>query len=212
MNYRYFILGALIAVAVYLLRCENDKLSSPITVIQHADEVEKYLTEHKTEIGEDYDAYRGHIYRVLSYAMHYLNGDTTHFALIAAALVYHDIGLWTHKTLAYLEPSSLIAKDRFRIQYSREEIDLLREIIVNHHQITPYEGPHADVVNAVRRADWIDATMGLVNHGMPATHIAAVQGSIPNAGFHKALVEFGPRLYGWNVVKTVSKLSTIFKW
>lgn len=212
MNTKYIILGALLAAAFYLLRCENEEFAAPITIIQHADEVEMYLREHKEEIGDDYEAYKGHIYRVLSYSMHFLHGETAYFPIIAAALVYHDIGLWTHSTLAYLEPSTFVAKERLRIQYSREEMDLLREIIVNHHKVTPYQGPHADVVNAVRRADWIDATMGLVNHGMPTRHISAVQGRIPNAGFHKCLVNFGPRLYGWNVIKTITSISTIFKW
>ena len=78
--------------------------------------------------------------------------------------------------------------------------------------MTPFEGPHADVVNAVRRADWLDATMGLVNHGMPGAHMAKVMAQIPNAGFHRTLVEFAPRLHGWDLVTAYSDLFTIMKW
>jgi len=48
-------------------------------------------------IGSDYAGYRGHVYRVLSYSLHYLgsNIDPTSRNLLELALVYHDIGLWT---------------------------------------------------------------------------------------------------------------------
>eukprot|EP00954_Amorphochlora_amoebiformis_P010267 802499-Amorphochlora_amoeboformis.AAC.1 len=45
-------------------------------------------------IGDDYAGYRGHIYRTLSFSLHFLANET-HRGAIEAALVYHDIGLWT---------------------------------------------------------------------------------------------------------------------
>lgn len=67
-------------------------------------------------------------------------------------------------------------------------------------------------MNAVRKADWIDASQGVVTKGMPRAHIRKVSEQISNSGFHKTLLEFGPKLHGWNVVKIVTEISSIFKW
>ena len=112
--------------------------------------------------------------------------------VIEDALVFHDIGLWTDKQLLYLEPSSFRAKEALQSEYSKEELILLHNIIFWHHKVTDFEGEHADIVNVVRKADWIDATMGLVNFGMPNSHMKEVNAALSESGFHRTLVEIGP--------------------
>jgi hypothetical protein len=70
-------------------------LEGPIIVITTAPIIERELNAHEKQIGDDILGYRGHVYRVLSYAMHYLkeNDITPHdYELLQLALVYHDIG------------------------------------------------------------------------------------------------------------------------
>ena len=47
----------------------------------------------------------------------------------------------------------------------------------------------------MRRADWVDATQGQLRKGLSRSQVAAVEGAIPNEGFHDALqrlaVEYG---------------------
>lgn len=131
--------------------------------------------------------------------------------VIGAALVYHDLGLWTDHVLSYLEPSWDRAEKKYRGTFSEEQLVLLHDIIDAHHKITPFEGPNAVVVNAVRKADWIDASQGLISKSMPRHHIHAVLQHIPNAGFHDALLQFGPKLYGWNVFAIVKGVFGIFR-
>jgi hypothetical protein len=142
----------------------------------------------------------------------YILDDESKLPIIAAALVYHDIGLWTDNILSYLEPGCARAKEEFKEKLSKEDLQLMDDIIYYHHKVTPFDGPHAEVVNAVRKSDWVDATLGLVNHGMPRAHISFVNHQIPNNGFHKCLAEFGPKLYGWDVIHIFSELSSIMKW
>lgn len=205
-------IGIMIAVAIFILRQDHEALRTPIKVITNSEYVEDLLNRYKTEIGSDYDGYRGHIYRVLTYSMHFIGGDERYLPVIAAALVYHDIGLWTDKQLDYLEPGCKRAAEEFAGRYSEEELQLLNDIIYWHHKVTPFEGPHADVVNAVRKADWIDATKGIVNQRMPSAHVKQVEAAIPNAGFHKTLAEIGFRYHGSDVYTIVKDLSTIMKW
>lgn len=71
--------------------------------------VENLFGPYRSIIGKDYDGYRNHVYRTITYAMHFLEQSQKHEALVETAFVYHDIGLWTDKALAYLEPSEAIA-------------------------------------------------------------------------------------------------------
>src|SRR4051794_27084010 len=94
-----------LAIAAVFVQPADEKLKGDIKIITSRADIESHLSQHKATIGSDFDGYRNHVYRVLCYALHYLHGDTSKLNVIAVALVYHDIGLWTDKNLAYLEPS-----------------------------------------------------------------------------------------------------------
>lgn len=199
-----------IGIGVLVMQEKGDPNKGDIKVITTSEELEKHLVEYKSLLGSDYEGYRGHLYRVLTYTMHFLNGDKTYQPLVEAALVFHDIGLWTDSVLDYLDPSFERFKEHFGDLYTEEELQLAHDIIIFHHKVTSFEGPHADVVNAVRKADWIDATQGLVHHGMSKDNIAMVYEAIPAQGFYDTLLGFGSRLHGYNVFKAIWELKKIF--
>ena len=204
------ILACILAILYFQFR-ENPALAkTEITIITRNDYVENHLGKFRDMIGDDYEGYRNHIYRVLTYTMHFLDGDDNYISVIATALVYHDIGLWSAGTLAYLKPGVELSRKECEFMFSTDSKNLLEAIILNHHKIWPVQG--SPIVEAVRKADWIDASYGVFNKGMPRKYIAAVQAAIPNAGFHKTLIEFGPRLHGSNVFAILSEIITIFKW
>ena len=78
-----------------------------IAIIDHDEIIERELAPLRETIGADFDGYRNHVYRVLTYAMHFLGGDAKWRETVAFALAYHDVGLWTDKALAYLANQSL---------------------------------------------------------------------------------------------------------
>ncbi|MGB5812601.1 MAG: hypothetical protein WBG86_18845 [Polyangiales bacterium] len=182
-----------------------------IEIITHSDRVEALLDPYRITIGRDFDGYRGHIYRVLTYAMHFLGGDPSARPVIEAALVYHDLGLWTHHELAYLEPSTQLAQHDNETHGWGFDSELLHDLIYWHHKITPFSGPHAELVNAVRKADWIDASAGTIRKGMPRPFIGRVTQAIPAAGFYDALKRLGPELTG-SVWKSVGPLLKVYKY
>lgn len=71
--------------------------------------VERLLAPYRSRIGNDYDGYRNHVYRTITYAMYFLGDAPQGEPLVETAFVYHDIGLWTDHVLAYLEPSEAVA-------------------------------------------------------------------------------------------------------
>ena len=147
-------------------------------------------------IGRDYPGYRNHVERTVTYAMHFLEGDPAAEPVVETAMAYHDIGLWTDHALAYLEPSEAVALADNASRAWGFDPDLLLGIIHWHHKVFPYRGPHARVIEACRRADWIDASMGWVRKGLPRRSIRAVEDAFPNLGFHAALVRLAKDIGG----------------
>jgi hypothetical protein len=203
----------------HLKRPDPALSSRKINIVSSSPNLDRVLGKYQRFIGDDYTGYRNHVYRVLTYALHYLDGEKAqeglvlkYLPVIESALAYHDIALWTDQTLTYLEPSLDRAKWEFESTYAEDELRLLHNIIYWHHKITPFEGENAAIVNAVRKADWIDATEGIVNHGMPPAHIQTVTAAIPDAGFHDMLQSIGKKLYGGDIKRIVTETLSIFRW
>ena len=57
-------------------------IQHPIQVITQSEGVETHLLPFKGQMGDDFDCYRGHIYRVLSYTLHILGPDTAYRPVI----------------------------------------------------------------------------------------------------------------------------------
>jgi len=175
-------------------------LPKDIKIINHTDRIESLLSEYKKDMGNDLQAYKNHIYRVLTFTQHLLgDNNTKHRDVIEAALVFHDIGLWTNSNLAYLDPSADLAKERMKNEFNAEQLELMYNIITNHHKFKPWTGPNEVIVNAVRKADMIDFSLGFVTKGVSREHIRKVHEVLPNSGFHMALMSLFPTIHGWNV-------------
>lgn len=90
-------------------------------------------------------------------------------------------GLWTHHTLAYLESSSEGAMHKLPAGTSQRDSKLVHDIIEQHHKVTSFaqsDSLYSAIVEAVRKADWIDATAGTLSKGMPRVHINKVTWSL----------------------------------
>lgn len=198
--------------------------------------LDRVLDEHQSAIGDDYVAYRNHCLRVMSFASVFLKENATESALhmIAYALGYHDLGLWTDKQLDYLEPSTrrMVQETSDRMHETDEmqdteskilqsfnndrDLATMQAIILQHHKYTPWKAPanslaDEQLVNAVRKADWADATMGVVRFGLMAGHIQAAYDALPEAGFHAMLGDMTKRLSPDSFLGRLKVLS-IFKW
>mmetsp|Transcript_8246 Transcript_8246/g.12009 ORF Transcript_8246/g.12009 Transcript_8246/m.12009 type:complete len:216 (-) Transcript_8246:59-706(-) len=207
------LMGIFSAIIINRLWSVRDPtLMGDITVITNNSVIEKYLPRYQKLLGLDYDGYRNHLYRVLSFSIHFLHGDQTYRDEIATALVYHDIALWTDKTNAYIEPS--VARAKLDLGITQPNLSLIEDIIYWHHKITPFKGQHAQVVNAVRKADWVDFSFGVVHYGLSRQHVSKVRNAIPEAGFHDTLTQFtlGNRSHGGNFLKALWEVLHIYRW
>ncbi len=182
-----------------------------IEIISHSDLVEELFAPYRQTIGPDFPAYRGHVYRTITFAMHFLDGAEVHRKMVETAFVYHDIGLWTDHDLAYLEPSETLAlKDNAEKGFGLDP-ETLRAAIHWHHKVTPYRGPQADVINAVRKGDWVDASQGKVRHGLSKIQVKAVQDAIDDHGFPNVLQRLAKDLGGSALRGNLRVLTRVFK-
>lgn len=191
------------------------------TVLEHDVELDDEMFGLASSVGQDFSAYRNHCLRVLTFTKYFLPDSAVKeipeaMELAAVALAYHDVALWTDKKLAYLEPSvTQMEKALEGVKYSDAQVGIMKDMILQHHKITPFKsdrGEAADaLVNAVRKADWADATMGIVRFGLPASLLEAAYDKIPEAGFHRILAGLGPRLSP-DSIKGQLEILSIFKW
>ena len=174
------------------------------------------------KIGDDFEAYRNHCLRVMTFTQYFMPESVYEaypnaMNIVAMAIAFHDVALWTDGTLDYLGPSA--AQMEFLVQkegiWEQEQVTIAQQIILWHHKVTDYTGGATDaindMVNAVRKADWADFTMGILRSDMPAPLIEAAFHKVPEAGFHKRLMAMGPRLSPNSILGQLAVLK-IFKW
>lgn len=155
--------------------------------------LEEILEAWKPVIGADYQAYKNHVYRVANFCLSIgpYGGEDAEKIIIAAC--FHDIGIWSDTTLDYLAPSEIRASD-YLSKIGKEawitEVNLMIEM---HHKIQAYDEPGSPLVEAFRRADIADFSLGIFRMGFSADFIAAVRSEFPNAGFHKRLLQLGSK-------------------
>ena len=148
--------------------------------------VDEILNRWKRELADDDRAYRNHVYRVIHFCAAFHEGGAEDREKVVIAASFHDLGIWANGTFDYLPPSIALAHEYLREQGLERWSAGIESMIGLHHKLRK----HDDVlVEAFRRADLVDVSLGLVKLGMPAAYVRAVKERFPNAGFHKRLVQ-----------------------
>lgn len=154
------------------------------------------LERYAEALAGDATAYRNHVRRLLTFTTALapaLRDDAARLERLEIAGAYHDLGIWTHRTFDYLEPSLELARAELVARGLEEAEPEVAAIIVQHHKVTPYRGAFEDAVEPFRRADLIEVSLGLVTAGLPRATVRAVRSACPNAGFHARLVDLSLR-------------------
>jgi hypothetical protein len=127
---------------------------------------------------------------------------------VIIAACFHDLGIWSDRTVDYLPPSEARVRD-YLAQHGlgawEAEIVLMIE---THHKLRRYGDPRYPLVEAFRRADRVDVSLGVVPGGLDRRYIREVRRAFPNAGFHWRLV----RLLGEGLITRPLSPAPFFKW
>ncbi|MFC4253525.1 HD domain-containing protein [Sinimarinibacterium flocculans] len=159
-------------------------------------QLDAMLEAWREPIGADYEAYRNHLLRMLNFCFALARPDETAARKLVIAAVFHDIAIWTHGTIDYLRPSAELAREWLQQHGEPSWGDEIDAIIDQHHRFRPWREAGGDLVEAFRKADLVDVSLGLVRFGLPRAFVADVRRTFPNAGFHKRLVQLTLRQLG----------------
>ena len=148
--------------------------------------IDDVLNHYEMTMEDDSSGYRNHVYRIVNLCV--AIAGRHELEKIAVAAVFHDLGIWTNRTFDYIRPSIALAHD-YLVAHAREHwADEIERMISDHHKITRSTAEPSSLVEAFRRADWIDVTRGLRGFGIPRQFVARLFATWPDAGFHWRLV------------------------
>ena len=108
---------------------------------------------------------------------------------LAIAACFHDIGLWSDRTVDYIAPSIEQAKHYLRDSSHEDWSEEIALMIEWHHKIRPYRNERFPLVEVFRKGDLVDFSLGFFKCGLPKDFVQAVKEAIPNSGFHRFLMK-----------------------
>ncbi len=161
-----------------------------LRVLQSHVAMDQLFTEWRGALGPDYLAYRNHAYRVFNLAVLLVSAQGTDKDKLAVAAAFHDIGIWLDGTFDYLEPSITRAKGYLLEQGNHDWLPDMENIIRQHHKLTPWHGQDHPLVEAFRKADWLDVCLFALPTKLPRPYLSELLAKFPRAGFHWRLVQF----------------------
>jgi len=143
--------------------------------------VEAILGRYVDALGAEGELYKNHVYRGLNLQLKI--GHLEVSDELAVAWATHDLGLWTERTLDYLEPSARLAEELGR-EFGVEQTRRLRQMVEYHHCLRPLHDP---VVESFRLADRADAWPKRWKATLSLEEIDQVVRAFPYCGFHMFL-------------------------
>jgi hypothetical protein len=150
--------------------------------------------------------YRNHVYRMVNFCFAQGEFDAEQKEKIVIAGCFHDLGIWSADTFDYLPPSIALANDylsKSGKEAWRSEISTMIDL---HHRIRRVKDDA--LVEAFRRADLVDFSLGLFKCGVPRGYVREVQRRFPNDGFHKQLLR---RACSWTLRHPLNPVP-VLKW
>ena len=168
--------------------------------------LDEVLETWQSALGHDFIAYKNHCYRVFNFYAALIAKTPMNMDKGAIAIAFHDLGIWSHKTFDYLAPSEQLAREYLQNDGHAEWIDEVVAMIANHHKVRAYL--NNPFVEAMRKADWIDVSLGNMRFGLDKSYIQSVKDAFPNEGFHQRLVELSAKHINKNPLKPLP----MFKW
>lgn len=168
--------------------------------------LDEVLETWQSALGRDFVAYKNHCYRVFNFYAALVAKTPINMDKGAIAIAFHDLGIWSHQTFDYLAPSEQLAREYLQHHAHAAWSNDVIAMITYHHKVRAY--PNNPLVEAMRKADWIDVSLGNLRFGLDKSFIQSVKESFPNGGFHQRLVALSAK----HVSKNPLKPLPMFKW
>ncbi len=168
--------------------------------------VEDILDDWEKELGNDYQGYKNHVYRMINFCFARQDFNAEEREKIIIAGCFHDLGIWSDKTFDYLPPSIALAEKYLQKNNLEKWFPEIELMIGLHHKLGNSQENH--LVETFRQGDLVDFSLGFFKCGLPKSYIKNVKNQFPNAGFHKTLVKLAG---GWFIKHPLNPVP-VLKW
>lgn len=145
--------------------------------------IDEIMDARRTIFGDAYPGVKNHAYHLLNFARCWIPESKDRDDKLAVCASFHDMAVFPDGNLDYLEPSVALAHawlEETGHSAWKREIELM---ILWHHKIRSYSGESKEVVEPVRKADWIDVLLGTVRFGLDRSFVNEVWSALPVSGF-----------------------------
>ncbi len=149
------------------------------SIIDKNAQMDYILAHYRTQIGTDFERYNGHCYRVLNY-VNLFGLEKEELYAASVIIPFHDLGIWTHHSMDYLDNSVREAKRFFHEKNMGVEDELIDSMILDHHKMTSTKSSLAE---KLRKADLMDLSFGFIHFGRPGSQLKAIKSAFPSHGF-----------------------------
>lgn len=170
-------------------KIEQASKMTNVTIEPRIELLESILEPWTIAVGQDLEGYKNHCYRMIHFTQALYPCSEEEKSKVVIASAFHDIGIWSDHTVDYLPPSKAQA---IRYLQANELDDWIEEIglmIDEHHKITSFKDNRFSLVEAFRKGDLVDFSLGCMKFDLTKSQIKQVQKQFPNAGFHKMLMK-----------------------
>jgi hypothetical protein len=164
---------------------EAARQAAKTDIITHDPVIESILEPYRTALGPSlYSGYRSHAYRMVHFARALTAPARDRDERLAVMAAFHDLPFCLSGNLDYLDAAADLADAWLNAHGRAAWREDVRRMISHHHKIRPYHGPSAPLVEATRKADWIDVTFGVLRFGLPRGYVQDVDAAFPLDGFY----------------------------
>lgn len=150
-----------------------------IELIRDHARIEEIMRPYQQPIGVLWDGLYNHAYRMLNFALALSEPEPGREDRIAIMAGFHDLPVCLDGDLVYLERAGDLADEYLAGRGESGWAAEMRLMITNHHRCRRYTGPHANLVEATRKADWIDVSFGRARLGVPEAFKREVDAAFP---------------------------------
>ncbi len=163
-------------------------------IIESSPRIEALLApfENNFPLQTDFKGYLHHCVRMLNVALALSEDAPNRLQKLEIALAYHDLTIFPDKTLDYLESSVVLAGQHLAAIGRQQWMQEIALMINMHHKIGAYKGRHENLVEAFRKADWLDVTFGQRRYGLPRAWIKNLHETLPLYTFPKTVFSLIP--------------------
>ncbi|MFA4081361.1 HD family phosphohydrolase [Mycobacteroides salmoniphilum] len=136
---------------------------------------------------DDWNGYRNHAQRVYLFGRELLRqcdiNDRDADEKLAIAAAFHDIHVF--ETLDYLVANNQSLRTWLNSRGKQHWFPEIATAMTLHHRLRPYRGEHAWLVEALRKADWIEVALGRIRNGVPRYVVREAHRLLPTNDFAK---------------------------